>query len=100
MLDHSAGSGGTAPDELRISVYDDTGALWNDTRVPASGPLVVESPTHLGTVLVQPGAAQGALRVHARALAASARIADGTLTIAAGARGTFAIRLDANVPSD
>ena len=33
----SVGAGVTTPDELRISVYDDTGALWNDARVPASG---------------------------------------------------------------
>jgi hypothetical protein len=100
MLDLSVGSGVTTPDELRISVYDEAGALWNDTRVPASGALVPESATHLGTVLIQPGAAQGALRVHARGLAASARVADGVLMIAAGSRGTFALRLDADTPVD
>ena len=100
MLDLSVGSGVTTPDELRISVYDDAGALWNDTRVPASGALTPESATRLGTVLIQPGAAQGALRVHARGFAASARVADGVLTIAAGSRGTFALRLDAEAPVD
>ena len=100
MLDLSVGSGVTTPDELRLSVYDDAGALWNDTRVPASGALVPESATHLGTVLIQPGAAPGALRVHARGLVASARVADGVLTIPAGSRGTFALRLDAEVPVD
>jgi len=100
MLDLSVASGVTTPDELRVFVYDDSGALWNDTRVPASGALVPESATHLGTVLIQPGAAQGALRVHARGLVASARVADGVLTIAAGTRGTFALRLDADVPAD
>lgn len=100
MLDLSVASAVTTPDELRVSVYDGSGALWNDTRVPASGALVPESATHLGTVLIQPGAAQGALRVHARGLAASARVADGVLTIPAGTRGTFALRLDADVPVD
>jgi len=100
MLDLSVASGVTTPDEVRVSVYDDSGALWNDTRVPASGALVPESATHLGTVLIQPGAARGPLRVHARGLAASARVADGVLTIPAGARGTFALRLDAEVPTD
>jgi hypothetical protein len=100
MLDLSVASGVTTPDELRISVYDDTGALWNDTRVPATGALVAETAAHLGTVLVQPGATQGALRVHARGLVATARVADGTLTIPSGARGTFALRLDADVPAD
>src|SRR6187399_3616426 len=66
MLDLSVAAGVTTPDELRISVYDDTGALWNDQRVPATGALKPESPSRLGTVLIQPGAAQGALRVHAR----------------------------------
>jgi len=100
MLDLSVGSGVTTPDELRISVYDDAGALWNDTRVPASGALVPESPAHLGTVLIQPGAAQGALRVHARGLAVSVRVADGVLTIPAGSRGTFPLRLGADMPVD
>jgi hypothetical protein len=100
MLDLSVAAGVTTPDELELSIYDDTGALWNEQRIPASGALVPESATHLGTVLVQPGAATGALRVHARALAASARVADGTLTIPAGARGTFALRLDADAPAD
>ena len=91
MLDLSVGSGVTTPDELRLSVYDDAGALWNDTRVPASGALVPESATRLGTVLIQPGAAPGALRVHARGLVASARVADGVLTIPAGSRGTLRV---------
>ena len=68
--------------------------------MPASGALVPESATHLGTVLIQPGAAQGGLRVHARGFVASARVADGTLAIPAGSRGTFALRLDAEVPAD
>src|SRR4029077_7757309 len=87
MLDLSVGSGVTTPDELRISVYDDGGALWSDTRVPASGALVPESATHLGTVLIQPGAAPGALRVHARGLVASARVAHGVLPIPVGLLG-------------
>src|SRR6478735_248299 len=100
MLDLSVAAGVTTPDELRISVYDDTGALWNDQRVPATGALKPESANHLGTVLIQPGGAQGALRVHARGLAASARVADGMLSIPSGSRGTFALRLDGDVPAD
>jgi hypothetical protein len=100
MLDLSIAAGVPTPDELRISVYDDTGALWSDERVPATGALEPESASHLGTVLLQPGAAQGALRVHARGLAASARVADGMLSIPAGSRGTFALQLDGDVPAD
>jgi len=88
LLDLSVGAGVSTPDELQISVYDDTGTIWNK-RVPESGALTPESATHLGTVLLQPGTTQGAMRVHVRALAASARVADGTLSIPAGSRGTF-----------
>ena len=87
LLELSVRGGVTTPDELRIWVYDDTGALWNDARVPGSGALVPESATQLGTVLIQPGAAQGALRIHVRGLAAAARVADGALSIPAGMRG-------------
>ena len=100
LLDVSVADGVTTPDELHISIYDDTGALWPDKRVPESGALAPASATHLGTVLIQPGAAQGALRVHVRALAASARVADGSLSIPAGMRGTFPLQLAADAPAD
>jgi hypothetical protein len=100
LLVLSLGDGVTAPDELRLSVYDETGTLWKDMRVPGSGALVPESATRLGTVLIQPGASQGGLRVHARAFAASARVADGMLAIEGGRRGTFALQLAAAVPLD
>src|SRR5690242_9599315 len=89
MLDLSVRAGVTTPDELRVFVYDDTGALWMDRRVPASGALVPQSATHLGTVLIQPGATHGALRVHVRGLAAGARVADGTLTVPPPPAGQF-----------
>jgi len=100
LLDLSVAGGVTTPDELRLSVYDDTGTLWSDVRVPASGTLAPASATHLGTVLIQPGAATGALRVDARGFAASARVAEGKLVIPAGRRGTFALRLDADAAPD
>ena len=99
LLDLSVGAGVSTPDELQISVYDDTGTIWNK-RVPESGALTPESATHLGTVLLQPGTTQGAMRVHVRALAASARVADGTLSIPAGSRGTFPLQLSSDVPAD
>src|SRR5262245_30435420 len=97
MLEVTAAAGVTTPDELRLSVYDDTGTLWKDSRVPGTGALRPESATRLGTVLIQPGAAQGGLRVHARGFAASARVADGMVTIPDGARGTFALMLENTV---
>jgi hypothetical protein len=100
LLELSLADGVTTPDELRLSVYDETGTLWKDMRVPGSGPLAPESATRLGTVLIQPGASQGGLRVHARGFSASARIADGMLAIQGGMRGTFALRLEAAVPLD
>ena len=81
MLSLSTASGAAAPDELRISVYDDTGALWKDARVPASGALIPESGSRLGTVLVQPGATSGNLRLHVRGLMAGARTLDGLLVV-------------------
>ena len=99
LLELSVAGGVTTPDELRVSVYDDTGTLWSDARVPGTGALVPESATRLGTVLIQPGATQGGLRVHVRGFAASTRVADGTLAIPArGAR--YALQLDGAVPAD
>src|SRR5690349_18949082 len=82
MLDVSVADGVPTPAELRVSVYDDTGPLWMDARVPGSGALKTESAIHLGTVLIQPGKTQGALRMHVQGLVAGARVADGTLSIA------------------
>jgi hypothetical protein len=90
----------TTPDELRIFAYDDRGTIWNDKRVPDSGALVPQSATHLGTVLLQPGSTQGALRVHVRGLAASAPVADGTLTIPPPPGGQLALVLDGAAPAD
>jgi len=100
LLDVSVASDVTTPDELRVWVYDDSGALWNDVRVPDSGALTPESATHLGTVLIQPGAAQGALRIQVRGLAAAARVADGAVSLPAGTRGMVALVLDGAVPTD
>ena len=96
MLSLSTASGAAAPDELRISVYDDTGVLWKDARVPASGALVPESGSRLGTVLVQPGATSGNLRLHVRGLIAGARALDGLLVVspAERSRGMFDLTLD------
>jgi hypothetical protein len=102
LLRLTAARGAPAPDELRVWAYDDGGALWSDVRVPGAGALVAESADRLGTILVQPGDARGALRIHVRGLAGGARVSDGLLVIAPGARaqGTFALALDAAVPAD
>jgi hypothetical protein len=96
LLTLSTAAGATAPDELRISVYDDTGVLWRDARVPASGALVPESGSRLGTVLVQPGATSGNLRLHVRGVLAGARALDGLLVVspAERSRGAFDLTLD------
>jgi hypothetical protein len=100
LLTLSVVAGAPTPDELRISVYDDTGSLWKDARVPATGALAPESASRLGTILIQPGATAGDLRVHGRGLAGGARILEGVLVIPAGKRGTFDLVLDTAVPAD
>jgi hypothetical protein len=90
------------PDELRAWVYDDTGVLWDGTRIPADGPLPATNGPDLGTVLIQPGAIQGPLRVHIRAFASGARILDGVLSIPSpiGADRSFDLLLAPEVPTD
>jgi hypothetical protein len=96
LLRLTVAPGAPSPDELRIFVYDDSGALWSDVRVPEQGALVPASADRLGTILIQPGASVGALRVEVRGLAAGARVLEGDLVIPpeARARGTFDLRLD------
>ena len=69
-------------DELRVSVYDDAGALWRDVRVPEQGSLPSKNSGQLGTILIQPGTAVGAIRVHLRGTMAGIRVLDGLLRIA------------------
>jgi hypothetical protein len=90
------------PDEVRVFVYDDSGPLWNDVRVPAEGPLVPQSPTELGTILVQPGVTVGELRVDLHGLSSGALVDEGTLKIPAASAvgGTFAMTLAAALPGD
>jgi hypothetical protein len=102
LLEVSLGPGAVTPDELRLSGYDDTGVLWSDVRVPAQGPLVPQSATELGTILIQPGATVGDLRVDLRGLSSGALVEEGTLKIpaASAAGGTFDLTLSASLPAD
>jgi hypothetical protein len=95
-------SGAPTPDELRIFVYDDSGILWSDARVPAEGPLQPQSAQNLGTILIQPGVTTGTLRLELRGLAAGTEVVDGLLEIAPGARGqaTFDLALVTPLPPD
>lgn len=90
------------PDELRAWAYDDSGRLWDNVRVPGTGPLTGGSAEGLGTILIQPGPLTGALRVHLRGFMAGARIADGVLSIGAAdlGRKTVVLSLDVAVPED
>jgi hypothetical protein len=96
------GAGATMPDELRVFVYDDSGALWDGVRMPAEGALVPESATTLGTILIEPGVTVGDLRVDLRGLAAGMLVDEGTLSIPPAARvgGTFDVTLQAALPAD
>ena len=81
LLELDLAAGAPVPDELRLFIYDDNGVLWQDARVPADGPLSPESATRLGTVLIQPGDAQGTLRIDARGLRAGGLTDEGTLSV-------------------
>ena len=102
LLKVNLAPGAQTPDEVRVFVYDDTGALWNDVRVPAQGPLVPQSATELGTILIQPGVTVGGLRFDLRGLSAGALVDEGTLKIpAASAAGeTFEVTLASALPAD
>src|SRR5687768_12688289 len=94
--------GAPVPDELRVSVYDDSGALWRDVRVPEQGPLPTKNSGQLGTILIQPGMAVGDVRVHLRGTMAGTRVLDGVLRIAKRdrPRGSFDVTLDGAEPAD
>lgn len=40
LLEVSLAPGAQTPDEIRVFLYDDTGALWSNVRAPAEGSLV------------------------------------------------------------
>jgi hypothetical protein len=102
LLKVELGPGAQTPDEVRVFVYDDTGALWNDVRVPAQGPLVPQSATELGTILIQPGVTVGGLRFDVRGLSSDALVDEGTLKIPAGSAAgeTFEVTLASALPAD
>jgi hypothetical protein len=98
----SCTDGVSTSDELRVWAYDDKGMLWDGARVPEQGALASKSSTNLGTILIAPGAIQGALRIHVRAFAAGNRLADGMLSIPSltGSERTYDLRLEPTVPTD
>ena len=102
LLQVKLAPGAQTPDEVRVFVYDDTGALWRDVRVPAQGPLVPQSATELGTILIHPGVTVGDLRFDLRGLSSGALVAEGTLKIpaASAAGGTFEVTLASALPAD
>jgi hypothetical protein len=102
VLDVKLAAGAQTPDEMRVFVYDDTGALWNDVRVPAEGPLVPQSAADLGTILIQPGVTVGDLRFDLRGLSSGALVDEGTLKFpgASAVGGTFDVTLAAGLPAD
>jgi len=82
-----------APDELRVWAYDDHGRLWDAVRVPEQGALALRGPGDYGTLLIQPGAIDGALRIHVRGLAAGVRAADAVVSVDASQRGKATVEL-------
>jgi hypothetical protein len=94
LLEITLAPGTSEPDELRVSVYDASGALWKDVRLPEQRPLGAAGNRRLGTVLIQPGSSsEGDLRVHVRALRLGALAGEGVLVVALEARGRRAVAL-------
>jgi hypothetical protein len=94
--------GTPVPDSLRVWAYDDSGILWNGERVPKDGSLVPVSTGDLGTIFLQPGSLQGALRIHVVGMQESTTVSGGVLSVpslAAGTR-TFDLWLSADAPVD
>lgn len=95
-------AGDPVPDSLLVWAYDQSGALWNRERVPKNGTLTAVAKDDLGTILVQPGQLQGALRIHIVGMQAETRVSDGVLSIDSVRSGprTFDVLLVAAVPVD
>jgi hypothetical protein len=102
LLEVKLASGAQTPEEVRVFVYDDTGVLWSDVRVPAQGSLVPQSATELGTILIQPGVTVGELRVDLHGLSSGALVEEGTLKVSAASAtgGTFDVTLAATLLAD
>jgi hypothetical protein len=102
LLRISLAAGAAMPDELRLSAYDDTGPLWSNARFPPEGPLMPQSSTFLGTILLQPGTTVGNLRIDLRGIRNGAIADETTLTIppADRAGATFDLSLSAALLSD
>jgi hypothetical protein len=94
--------GAPMPDELRLFVYDDSGILWQNVRTPPEGPLVAETATLLGTILIRPGTTVGDLRIDVHGLADGSLVDEATLVLPPDARGqgTFDLTLSGALPSD
>lgn len=92
---------GPVPDELRVWVYDDTGVLFSSVRSPDQGVLTIGAG-HTGTVLVQPGMATGALRVHLRGFLGATRCLDGVVVVPTASLGHAAVEvaMGTAVPAD
>jgi hypothetical protein len=102
LLQVKCAPGVATPDELRIWVWDDGGRLWDGVRIPPDGALKPAGKLDLGTLLIQPGAVQGKLRIHLAGLVGGQRVLDGVLVVdpLAGNDHTFAIILDSPLPLD
>ncbi len=102
LLQVGCADGVSAPDELRVWAYHETGVLWDGTRIPEHGALDSTNPAKLGTILIAPGTIQGALRIHVRAYAVGQRLADGFIAIASlsGEDRTHELHLQPALPDD
>jgi len=98
------GQGLAAPDELRLSAVGDSGPLFDDQRLPASGALVPPAGggALLGTVTLYVGAGTSGLDIEVRGYLGGAAQSDGTthVSVVAGKQVAATVVLAAASGSD
>lgn len=93
-------AGAPAPEFIRLSVYDEHGAVgvggprpWKDFRLPPSGPLVPESPEVLGSIVLYPPGQSHVLRIDARGFIMGAPKSQAVVKLAVVPRRQVEVRL-------
>lgn len=71
----------TVPDEVRLNVYDRSGTLFADTRLPAQGTLTPAGLPLLGTVVIYVKGTPSELRLEAHGMTPGQRVSQATTRV-------------------